>query len=53
MDTAAVFQTALTELAVSPATGDPAVIIGAVAGVCAVAMIVLTVLSKKGKGGRR
>ena len=48
-----VFRTALTELTVSPATGDPAVIIAAVAGVCAAAMIVLTLLSKKGKSGRR
>ena len=37
----------------APPTGDPAVVIAVVAGVCAVAMIILSVLSKRGKGGRR
>lgn len=38
---------------VSPATGDPVMIIAAVVGVSVVAMIVLSILSKRGKGGRR
>ena len=47
--------TVLPEIAVqvAPATGDAAVIIGVVAGVSVAAMVVLTVLSKKGKGRRR
>ena len=53
MDPVPMFRTALAELAFSPATGDPAGVIGVIAGVCAAAMIVLSVLSKKGKGGRR
>ena len=40
-------------LTVSPATGDPVLIIAAVAGVSVAALIVLSVLSKRGKGGRR
>ena len=53
MDPVPVFRTVLAELTFSPATGDPAVIIGVIGGVCAAAMIVLSVLSRKGKGGRR
>ena len=40
-------------LTVSPATGDPVTIIAVVVGVSVVAMIVLSVLSKRGRGGRR
>ena len=40
-------------VALSPATGDPVVTILAVLGISAVAMLVLTVLSKRRGGGRR
>ena len=43
----------LVPAVVSPATGDPVMIIAAVVGVSVVAMIVLSILSKRGKGGRR
>ena len=39
--------------ALSPATGDPVVTILAVLGISAVAMVVLTVLSKRRGGGTR
>ena len=39
-------------VALSPETGDPVVTILAVLGISAVAMVVLTVLSKRRGGGR-
>ena len=45
--------TAWFAMTVSPATGDPVMIIAGVVGVSAAAMIVLSILSRRGKGGRK
>ena len=47
------FRTGFFPSVVSPATGDPVVVILAVLGVSAVAMIVLAIVSKRGGGRRR